>query len=119
MNQTAPEDTPPLPPPGKLLASAEIISLADHAAKRAAKLGTVIDGLEAGIASRGEDAAKSAAAAGFPPEDQASAARTRHNAPFAGFDTTQVAATAGAGFVPALIQGNVLGDAYSGPGRGA
>ena len=76
MNQTAPEDTPPLPPPGKLLASAEIISLADHAAKRAAKLGTVIDGLEAGIASRGEDAAKSAAAAGFPPEDQASAART-------------------------------------------
>ena len=75
MNQTAPEDTPPLPPPGKLLASAEIISLADHAAKRAAKLGTVIDGLEAGIASRGEDAAKSAAAAGFPPEDQASAAR--------------------------------------------
>lgn len=75
MNQTATDDTPPLPPPGKLLGSAEIISLADHAAKRAAKLGTVIDGLEAGIASRGEDAAKSAAAAGFPPEDQASAAR--------------------------------------------
>ena len=43
---------------------------------------------------------------------------TRHNAPFAGFDTTQVAATAEASFVPALIQGNVLGDAYSGPGRG-
>lgn len=74
MNQTAPDNTPPLPPPGKLLASAEIISLADHATKRAAKLGTVIDGLEAGIATRGEDAAKSAAA-GFPPEDQISAAR--------------------------------------------
>lgn len=43
----------------------------------------------------------------------------RHNAPFSGFDTTQVAATAEAGFVPALIQGSVLGDAYSGPGRGA
>lgn len=49
----------------------------------------------------------------------ANALATRHNAPFAGFDTTQVAATAEAGFVPALIQGNVLGDAYSGPGRGA
>lgn len=43
----------------------------------------------------------------------------RHTAPFRGFDATQVAATAAAGFAPALIQGDVLGDAYSGPGRGA
>ena len=41
------------------------------------------------------------------------------NAPFAGYDTTQVAATAAGGFVPAIVQGDVLGSAYSGPGRGA
>jgi len=49
----------------------------------------------------------------------ANALAPRLNTPFTGFDTTQVAATAEAGFVPALIQGSVLGDAYSGPGRGA
>ncbi|WP_300055200.1 hypothetical protein [uncultured Roseobacter sp.] len=41
------------------------------------------------------------------------------NAPFAGYDTTQVAATAAGGFVPAIVQGEVLGSAYTGPGRGA
>lgn len=75
MSQPAPTETPPLPSPGKLMPSAEVISLAEHAARRAEKLGTVIDGLEAGIAKRGEDAAASAAAAGFPPGDQQSAAR--------------------------------------------
>ena len=74
VSQPEPTATP-LPPPGKLMQSAEVISLAEHAARRAEKLGTVIDGLEAGIAKRGEDAAASAAAAGFPPGDQQSAAR--------------------------------------------
>lgn len=41
------------------------------------------------------------------------------NAPFDGFDTTQVAVSAAGGFVPAVVQGDVLGDAYSGPGSGA
>lgn len=71
MNQPAPD---PLPPPGQLIPTADVISLAEHAAKRAEKLGTVIADLEAGIARRGEEAAASAAAAGFPPEDQRSAA---------------------------------------------
>ncbi len=34
----------------------------------------------------------------------ANALAIRHNAPFAGFDTTQFAATAEAGFVPALTR---------------
>lgn len=70
-----PDEAAPLPPPGKLLASAEVISLAEVAAKRAEKLGAVIAELEAGVARRGEDAAASAAAAGFPKIDQQSAAR--------------------------------------------
>lgn len=41
------------------------------------------------------------------------------NTPFAGFDITEVAATAAGGFAPALVQGDVLGDAYSGSARGA
>lgn len=41
------------------------------------------------------------------------------NTPFNGYDTTQVAATAVGGFVPAIAQGDVLGSDYSGPGRGA
>lgn len=49
----------------------------------------------------------------------ANALAPRLNAPFAGYDATQVAATAAGGFVPAIVQGDVLGDAYSGPGRGA
>ena len=39
--------------------------------------------------------------------------------PFAGYTATQVAATAQPGFVPALVQGDVLGSTYSGPARGA
>ena len=49
----------------------------------------------------------------------AKALAPRLNAPFDGFDTTQVAATAAGGFVPAIVQGDVLGSDYSGPGRGA
>ena len=41
------------------------------------------------------------------------------NTPFAGFDTTQVAATAAGGFVPCVFQGDALGATYTGPGRGA
>ncbi len=41
------------------------------------------------------------------------------NTPFAGFDTTQVAATAAGSFVPCVFQGDALGTAYTGPGRGA
>lgn len=41
------------------------------------------------------------------------------NTPFAGFDTTQVAATAAGGFVPCVFQGDALGTTYTGPGRGA
>lgn len=39
--------------------------------------------------------------------------------PFAGFDTTQVAATATGGFAPCVFQGDALGTSYTGPGRGA
>ena len=40
-------------------------------------------------------------------------------APFNGYDTTQVAATAAGGFVPCVFQGDALGATYTGPGRGA
>lgn len=41
------------------------------------------------------------------------------NTPFAGFDTAQVAAAAVGGFAPCVFQGDALGTAYTGPGRGA
>lgn len=41
------------------------------------------------------------------------------NTPFAGFDTTPVAATAAGGFAPRVFQGDALGSTYTGPGRGA
>lgn len=41
------------------------------------------------------------------------------NAPFDGFDTTQVAATAAGGFSTCVFQGDALGTTYTGPGRGA
>jgi len=61
VNRPAANNTTPLPPPGKLLTSAEVISLEKNAARRAEKLGTVINGLETGIARRVEEAATSAA----------------------------------------------------------
>ena len=41
------------------------------------------------------------------------------NQPFSGYDTTEVATSAAADFMPALIQGAVLGNTYSGARRGA
>lgn len=49
----------------------------------------------------------------------AQAGTPRMDAPFIGYTATQVAATAQPGFVPALVQGDVLGSTYSGPARGA
>lgn len=49
----------------------------------------------------------------------ANALAPRLNTPFAGYDTTQVAATAAGGFVPCVFQGDALGTTYTGPGRGA
>ncbi|SDW52126.1 hypothetical protein [Roseicitreum antarcticum] len=43
----------------------------------------------------------------------------RMDTPFAGFTATQVAATVQPGFVPAIVQGDFLGAAYSGASRGA
>ena len=40
------------------------------------------------------------------------------NTPFAGYTVVQVAAAAQGGFVNALIEGNVVGAAYSGSRRG-
>lgn len=40
------------------------------------------------------------------------------NAPFAGYTVVQVAAAAQGGFVNCLIEGDVVGAAYSGPRRG-
>lgn len=40
------------------------------------------------------------------------------NSPFDGYDTTKLAETAELEFIPALIQGSVLGEAYSGKARG-
>lgn len=40
------------------------------------------------------------------------------NTPFAGYTVVQVAAAAQGGFVNCLIEGNVVGAAYSGPRRG-
>jgi hypothetical protein len=40
------------------------------------------------------------------------------NTPFSGYTVVQVAAAAQGGFVNCLIEGNVVGAAYSGPRRG-
>ena len=66
--------------------------------------------IHAALVDAADGAAAIAAANALPPS---------LNAPFAEYDTTQVAATAAGSFVPAIVQGDVLGDAYSGPGRGA
>jgi len=57
-----------------LLSTAEVISLAEVAARRAEKFGAMIDTLTAGIAARAAEAAQSAKAAGFPPDLQKQAA---------------------------------------------
>jgi hypothetical protein len=60
--------------PGKMLTTAEVVSLSEFAAKRAAKFGAMIDSFDAGIAGRVAEAARSLAAAGFDPKMQADAA---------------------------------------------
>ena len=59
---------------GKLLDRGELVNLAEYAARRAEKFGQTIASLEAGIAARAADAAKSAQAAGFAPDLQRQAA---------------------------------------------
>lgn len=56
------------------LATADVNSLAEVAARRAEKFGTMIDTLDAGVAKRAADAAESLARAGFDAKDQQAAA---------------------------------------------
>lgn len=56
------------------LAIADVISLAEVAARRAEKFGAMIDTLDAGVAKRAAEAADSLARAGFDPKDQQAAA---------------------------------------------
>lgn len=76
------QDLPPTPiTTGKLMATAELVSLAEFAARRAEKLGQTIATLTAGIESRATEVAKSLANAGFDPKAQADAAeKARTNA---------------------------------------
>ena len=55
-------------------ATADVISLAEVAARRAEKFGQLIDTLDAGVAKRAAEAADSLARAGFDPKDQQAAA---------------------------------------------
>ena len=65
----------PLEIPDKpILSTAEVVSLAEVAARRAEKFGTLIDTLESGVNKRAADAAESLARAGFQPQEQKSAA---------------------------------------------
>lgn len=60
----------PLIPHSPALNPAEVISLAEVAARRAEKFGRLIDTLDSGIAARATDAAEAMACAGFPPDQQ-------------------------------------------------
>lgn len=71
--------------------------------------GALVDAVSAPAAMTAANALAAAGTSGVPKMD----------APFSGYVATQVAATAKGGFVPALVQGDVLGAAYSGPARGA
>jgi hypothetical protein len=71
--------------------------------------GALVDAASAPAAIAAANALTTAGTAGVPKMD----------APFTGYTATQVAATALPGFVPALVQGDVLGAAYSGASRGA
>ena len=68
---------------------------ADHLRNPAALHGALVDAA---------DAASAIAAANV--------LATGLNSPFTGYTATQVAATAQGGFVPALVQGDVVGAAY-------
>lgn len=75
MPEPAQTESPAIPfSNAPLLSTAEVITLAEFTAKRAEKFGAMIDTLTAGIAAKAEDAAKSAQAAGFPPNLQRQAA---------------------------------------------
>ena len=68
------QDLPPEIPTGKLLVKAELVSLAEFAARRAEKLGKTLTTLTAGIEARASEVAASLASAGFDPRAQADAA---------------------------------------------
>lgn len=60
----------PLIPQSPALNTAEVVSLAEVAARRAEKFGKLIDTLDAGIAARATEAAEAMARAGFPRDQQ-------------------------------------------------
>lgn len=74
MAEPAHDQTPDPITKGRLLGTAELVSLAEFAAKRAEKLGRTIDTLTAGIEARAAEVANSLASAGFDPRAQADAA---------------------------------------------
>lgn len=74
MADPAHDQTPDPITKGKLLGSAELVSLAEFAAKRAEKLGKTIDTLSAGIEARAAEAAEALAKADFPRDQQKVAA---------------------------------------------
>jgi hypothetical protein len=74
MADPARDQTPDPITKGKLLGSAELISLAEFAAKRAEKFSATIDTLRAGIEARATEAAEALAKADFPRDQQKIAA---------------------------------------------
>lgn len=74
MAEPAHDQTPDPITKGRLLGTAELVSLAEFAAKRAEKLGRTIETLTAGIEARAAEVANSLANAGFDPRAQADAA---------------------------------------------
>lgn len=75
MAETALQDPPPIPfSNAPLLSMAEVVSLAEVAARRAEKFGEMIDTLAGGIAGKAGEVARSMAAAGLPADLQKQAA---------------------------------------------
>ncbi|WP_342076356.1 hypothetical protein [Yoonia sp. SS1-5] len=74
---TMADPAPSLPleiPDKPILSTAEVVSLAEVAVRRAEKFGTLIDTLESGVNKRAADAAESLDRAGFQSKDQQAAA---------------------------------------------
>lgn len=72
---TAAQDLPPDPiTTGKLLGTAELVSLSEFAARRAEKFAKTIASLEAGAEAKAAEVAESLSRAGFDPRAQADAA---------------------------------------------
>ncbi len=82
MAETALQDPPPIPlSNAPLLSTAEVISLAEVAARRAEKFGAMIDTLAGGIAAKAAEVAKSLESAGYPRRDaEAAAAKAAYTA---------------------------------------